>query len=100
MTRIKAIIAAGTLTGMVLVTGVAFGVRNLSANSNSQNSSPTTVQSSSSQPQVDLQTMLEREAQYRQQLDAANKTIQELQSRQAQRPFTGEEHEGHEDRDD
>lgn len=100
MTRIKAVIAAGTLTGIVLATAVGFGIGNLNANSNSQDGGSPATESDSAQPKVNLQVMLEREVQYRQQLEEANRTIEELRSQQPQRFFDDdgyEEHEEHEE---
>ncbi|MCA9957856.1 MAG: hypothetical protein KC443_02410 [Anaerolineales bacterium] len=107
MTRIKGIIAAGTLTGLVLLTVLALGFRNAGAAKETTVNTATAVttpqqlqdmQTYTTQLEDALQTMQAREAQYQQQIEAANQTIHQLQSQSSTAP-TGNywsEHEEHE----
>ncbi|MCA9973487.1 MAG: hypothetical protein KC425_24885 [Anaerolineales bacterium] len=122
MTRTKGILAAGTLTGLVLITILALGWRNARAGAAvdaAATAVPQTVQLSgagdaaqqnyTAELETAVQTLQDREAQYQQQIEAANQTIQELQAAQVQ-PASGgyygdddeweehehEEHESHE----
>lgn len=117
MTRIKGIIAAGTLTGLIVITIFALGFRNANAAQSTQtNPTDTTtivttapdqttqdMQAYTAELETALQTMQARELQYRQQIDTANQTIQQLQTQNtapAPRSFFAEheEHEhGHDD---
>jgi len=106
MTRLQGVLAAGALTGTVLATAVALGIKDLN-----QASTPTPVPAiiPATQPQaspmvepanlVDIQA---REALYRAQIEQANQTIQQLQAERdqlaqqsisAQAPRGGEGHE-------
>ncbi len=101
MNRTKGIIAAGTLTGLVLITLLALGFGNLRAAGGSDTAVPnaptaelptpdTSVQTNdealqawqeySAQLEQTVRTMQEREATYQTQLDAANQTILQLQN--------------------
>jgi predicted nucleic acid-binding Zn-ribbon protein len=99
MNRTKGILAAGTLTGLVLITILALGFGNLQAKSADdtavapaaaevslpQTNGLTTEealqawQDYSVQLEQTVQTMQGRDAAYQQQLDAANQTIIQLQ---------------------
>ena len=103
MNRKKGILAAGTLTGLVLITILGLGFGNLGALASDSGSSDTAVQQEiPQQPQVDttdpaaaeavqawqdysseleqtVRVMQEREAAYQSQLDQANNTIVNLQ---------------------
>lgn len=111
MKRVTGIIVAGMLTGTVLVTVLALGIRNF-ARANQTTDTPTVSEPAASDPiiieqnipvdsgapsvgvqtgqqsQVDelLATMAEREAAYQAQLDAANQTIQQMQAQQQVQP--------------
>lgn len=108
MKRITGIIVAGMLTGTVLVTVLALGIRNVvRANNPTTNvpsiSEPVVIEQTvpvngdaasaglqaDQQTQVDqlLATMAEREQAYQAQLEAANQTIQQLQAQP--QPNTG-----------
>ncbi len=93
MTRMKAIIAAGAITGVVLVAIVALNVDRLSAGGEvsppAESEPPTDVLSDPEiqallQEQQELETaislMQEREAEYAQQIEAAQQTIEELET--------------------
>jgi len=105
MNRTKGILAAGTLTGLVLITLLALGFGNLRATGDSATAVPTTAisttttdlplpetgsltneealqawQEYSAQLEQTVRTMQEREAAYQTQLDAANQTILQLQN--------------------
>lgn len=103
MNRKKGILAAGTLTGLVLITILGLGFGNLGALASGGSDSNTAVQQEiPQQPQVDttdpaaaeavqawqdysseleqtVRVMQEREAAYQSQLDQANSTIVNLQ---------------------
>ncbi|MBK8986347.1 MAG: hypothetical protein IPM39_09740 [Chloroflexi bacterium] len=105
MNRTKGILAAGTLTGLVLITLLALGFGNLRAAGGSTTAVPTTTisttttdlplpetgsltneealqawQEYSVQLEQTVRTMQERETVYQAQLDAANQTILQLQN--------------------
>ena len=105
MNRTKGILAAGTLTGLVLITLLALGFGNLRATGDSATAVPPTTistttsdlplpetgsltneealqawQEYSAQLEQTVRTMQEREAAYQTQLDAANQTILQLQN--------------------
>lgn len=90
MSRVKAILAAGTLTGLVLVTILALSLGNARQASASNQVAPAgitqpagsaeSLQASNAQLQQSLQTMQAREAQYQAQIEQANQTIMQLQS--------------------
>lgn len=109
MTRTKGILAAGTLTGLVLMTILALGWRSAGAGAADAplTAAPQTVQtgadaaalqSYATELETAVQTLQARETQYRQQIEAANQTIQQLQASQAQpaRGFNGADWEAHE----
>lgn len=145
MNRVKGILAAGTLTGLVLVTVLALGFKSVKSQTQEStavpeiivqpiiesatmpasdaatitgSSQPTnTEQSYIQQLEETLTIMQGREAVYRDQIDAANQTILQLQDqinadRTAQATFNSsvssyhendddhEEHDDHEDHDD
>lgn len=97
MNRTKGILAAGTLTGLVLVTLLALGFRNVDGQGQAATAVPeiivqpvmspaaessqvdNTDQSYTQQLEAALTTLQAREAAYRTQLDAANQTIVQLQ---------------------
>ncbi len=99
MDRKRGILAAGTLTGLVLITLLALGFGNLQAKSVEDTTvAPTTAevalpqtngmaaeealqawQDYSAQLEQTVQTMQGRDAAYQQQLEAANQTIIQLQ---------------------
>lgn len=127
MTRTKGILAAGTFTGLVLITILALGFGPLNRsqaqssgdtaaapagepallNSNGLNSEEAVRawQDYSTQLEETVRTLQERDSAYQQQLDAANQTILQLQDQINNDPapsFFGnhearEEHEEHED---
>lgn len=101
MNRTKGIIAAGTLTGLVLITLLALGFGNLRAAGGGATAvtNPATVelptpntavqtndealqawQEYSAQLEQTVRTMQERETAYQTQLDTANQTILQLQN--------------------
>ena len=91
MTRIKAILAAGTLTGVVLAAAVGLGVRNITTANTAvePTAQPTPTSSAEAEAviaaqQAQLETMLAREEQYRAQIEAANQSILALQEQLAQ----------------
>lgn len=123
MDRKRGILAAGTLTGLLLITLLALGFGNLQAKSAEdtavapaaaavalpQTNGMTTEQALqawqdySAQLEQTVQTMQERDAAYQQQLDMANQTIIQLQDQinsansAPTTSFFGErEHEAHE----
>jgi predicted nucleic acid-binding Zn-ribbon protein len=130
MNRTKSILAAGTLTALVLITLLALGFGNLQAKSADTAVAPaagevqlpqTMDQTSGMTPEQAVQawqdysaqleqtvrTMQTRETTYQQQLDAANQTILQMQDQinsinSAPAPFFSEEHEHgeHEEHDD
>ena len=102
MNRKKGILAAGTLTGLVLITILGLGFGNLGALASGGSSDTAVQQEIPQQPQVDttdpaaaeavqawqdysseleqtVRVMQEREAAYQSQLDQANNTIVNLQ---------------------
>jgi len=102
MNRKKGILAAGTLTGLVLITILGLGFGNLGALASGGSSDTAVQQEIPQQPQVDttdpaaaeavqawqdysseleqtVRVMQEREAAYQSQLDQANSTIVNLQ---------------------
>lgn len=104
MNRTKGILAAGTLTGLVIITLLGLGFGNLSALTGNSSDSATAVPQEviPQEPQVNttdpaaeeavkawqdysaeleqtVRTMQERESAYQQQIDAANNTIVNLQ---------------------
>jgi len=103
MNRVKAILAAGTLTGLVLVTILALSLGNATGASADGMVAPTTITQpaagqnlAGTQPgytaqlEQSLQTMQAREAQYQAQIEQANQTIMQMQSQpQAPQPRTG-----------
>ena len=125
MTRLKGILAAGTLTGLILITVIVLSVRNASA---AAEPSSTPLITTQDQPATDLageeavqawqtysaelentvRVLQDREAQYQAELEAANATILELQDQlntanqmASNRDYEEhEEHEEHEDHDD
>lgn len=117
MNRTKGILAAGTFTGLILITILALGFGNIQAKSAdtavaltaSQVALPQTDgmtpeqavqawQEYSAQLEQTVQTMQGRDAAYQQQLDAANQTIVQMQNQINSAPLTGffNEHEAHE----
>ena len=120
MNRTKGILAAGTLTGLVLITLLALGFGNIQAkqadattavapaiidgtvpqtNDMTKDQAIQAWQDYSSQLEQTIRTMQNRETAYQQQLDAANQTILQLQDQLNSAnsapavPFFGE-HEG------
>ena len=92
--RLRNILAAGALTGLVLATLIAFGLRNRPGEATAAEATPQTVttgadqgttagegslQAENEQLRSALQTMQEREQQYQAQIEAANRTILQLQ---------------------
>lgn len=124
MTRIKSILAAGTLTGLVLLTMLALGFGKLSAQNDAAPTAnnavlvqPTTSngaaavqawQDYSAQLESTVRTLQDRESQYQAQLEQANQAINQLQNNVNQvnsapafgGGFEHEEHEGFGDHDD
>ena len=112
MNRVKAILAAGTLTGLVLVTILALSLGSDKTALASEPAAPVVVtqpvdansvealQAYNAQLEQALQTMQAREAQYQAQIEQANQTITQLQSQpqaaQSRVGFFGGEREGHE----
>jgi hypothetical protein len=91
--RLKNILAAGALTGLVLATVIAFAWRDLGqADAAATDTQPVTVTATSVEEDVNalqaenqqlrdaLVTMQEREQQYQTQLEMANQTILQLQA--------------------
>ncbi|MCA9934883.1 MAG: hypothetical protein KC415_13205 [Anaerolineales bacterium] len=124
MNRVKGILAAGTLTGLVIVTLLALGFRNSSAAA-ADNASPVVIpsepgvdpaaqdavqawQTYSSELENTVRTLQARETQYQTELAKANQTITQLQDQlnntnsQTFAFSGGHEHEEHEgfDHDD
>ncbi len=101
MSRTKSILAAGSLTGLVLITILALGLRSINADSGTESSSAADSQTRieiqqpqsgatadealqswqtySSDLENTVQIMQEREAAYQSQIEAANLAIIELQ---------------------
>ncbi|MCA9874270.1 MAG: hypothetical protein KC441_11465 [Anaerolineales bacterium] len=106
MNRIKGILAAGTLTGVVLITVLVLGFGNLNAQPDNAQSTPNVVEQPVTMPdssitavssdqaaaqelqslqaynqqlEAALQIMQEREAIYQAQLEQANRTVLQLQ---------------------
>lgn len=101
MNRVKGILAAGSLTGMVIITMLALGFSSIGASWNGGKETaviePTPIviqepqigqdaskavsawQQYGSELESTVQTMQQREAQYQAQIDAANQTILQLQ---------------------
>ena len=117
MNRKKGILTAGTLTGLVLITILVLGFRNLQAKSDetevvvpsAEVDAPQTKdlaadealqawQDYSIRLEQAVLTLQARDAAYRQQLDAANQTILQLQDQinSAPAPGSSREHEEHE----
>ena len=122
MDRTKGILAAGTFTGLVLITTLVLGFGNLRARPVEDAAGPLPAgellppptdgvgieqalqewQTYSAELEQTVRTMQDREAAYQQQLDAANQTIVQLQNeinRANSVPLTSfsEEHESDED---
>ncbi len=115
MNRIKGILAAGTLTGLVLITILALSWGNVSGAAANAPAEPAaivqpmatdaaTLQAQNVQLQNALQTMQAREAQYQAQIEAANQSITQLQSQPVAQSANsrtsflgGREHEGFDD---
>ena len=117
MTQKKGILIAGTLTGLILMTLLAFSFTNVAtlfARDDAQVVQP--AQSLESNAPVDsqalqeyatelesaLQTMQQREAEYQQQLQAANQTIIEMQQPVQSSPgiYADDDHYEHDDDDE
>ena len=102
MNRTKGLLAAGTLTGLVIITLLGLGFGNLSASKDTSNNTPVPEVVVPQEPQVNttdpaaeeavkawqdysaeleqtVRTLQERENAYQQQIDAANNTIVNLQ---------------------
>lgn len=118
MNRTKSIIAAGSLTGLVLITVLALGFRNLTQVTQTVTPAPeiilqplptdTTATPTAAELQAQVDALLAREGQYQAAIEQANQTITDLQTQQTQllsAPMGGggeehdeyEEHEGYED---
>lgn len=123
MNRTRGILAAGTLTGLVLITILALGFANLRAGGESATAvSPTTTannalplpntgsmtneealqawQQYSAELEQSVRTMQERDAAYQSQLDAANQTILQLQNDINQANSAPAFYDNHDDDDD
>lgn len=119
MTRLKGILAAGTLTGLILITVIVLSVRNANA---AAEPSSTPLITTQDQPATDLageeavqawqtysaelentiRVMQDREGQYQTELEAANTTILDLQDQlnNANQTSSYREHEDHEDNEE
>ena len=127
MNRLKGMIAAGMLTGLILITVVVLSIRNASAAAEAD-SAPVTLtqnqpdaslsgeeavqawQTYSAELENTIRVMQDREGQYQTELEAANTTILDLQDQLNNANQTSsyrghedhednEEHEDHEDND-
>lgn len=80
--RLRNILAAGLLTGLVLATIVAFGWQEVRGNDSvpASGTSAQSLQSENEQLRQALDLMQQRETSYQAEIKAANQTIQELQS--------------------
>ena len=119
MNRLKGMIAAGTLTGLILITVVVLSIRNANAAAEAistpltitQNQPDTALtgqeavqawQTYSAELENTIRVMQDREAQYQAELEAANATILQLQDQinstnQTTNYREHEEHEEHEE---
>lgn len=98
MNRTKGILAAGSLTGLIVMTMLALGFKNINAQTNEMGTvEPTPIiiqqpetgaatneavqawQTYSSDLENTVQTMQQREATYQAQIEAANQTILQMQ---------------------
>ena len=122
MTRLKGILAAGSLTGLILITVIVLSVRNANAAAEPASAPVITTQDQpatsltgeeavqawqtySGELENTVRVLQDREAQYQAELDAANATILQLQDQiNSANQMTSnrdyEEHEEHEDHDD
>ena len=122
MNRLKGMIAAGTLTGLILITVVVLSIRNANAAAEPA-SAPVLItqdqpdaslngeeavqawQTYSAELENTIRVMQDREGQYQTELEAANTTILDLQDQlnnanQSASYREHEEHEEHEDNED
>ena len=122
MNRLKGMIAAGTLTGLILITVVVLSIRNANAAAEPA-SAPVLItqdqpdaslngeeavqawQTYSAELENTIRVMQDREGQYQTELEAANTTILDLQDQLNNANQTSsyrehEEHEEHEDNED
>ena len=122
MNRLKGMIAAGTLTGLILITVVVLSIRNANAAAEAdsapviltQNQPDASLngeeavqawQTYSAELENTIRVMQDREGQYQTELEAANTTILDLQDQlnnanQSASYREHEEHEEHEDNED
>ena len=125
MNRLKGMIAAGTLTGLILITVVVLSIRNANAAAEAdsapviltQNQPDASLngeeavqawQTYSAELENTIRVMQDREGQYQTELEAANTTILDLQDQLNNANQTAsyrehdeyEEHEEHEDHED
>lgn len=108
MTRLQGILAAGGLTGIVLATAVALGLKDFNQASTPA-AAPVVIPAIQQQasPTVDPAILAAIETQYQAQIEQANQTIQQLQAERDQlarqagaQASRGDEHEFEEDDDD
>jgi predicted nucleic acid-binding Zn-ribbon protein len=122
MNRLKGMIVAGTLTGLILITVIVLSIRNANAAAESV-SAPVSIiqdqpdaslsgeeavqawQTYSTELENTIRVMQDREGQYQTELEAANATILDLQDQLNNANQTSsyrehEEHEEHEDHED
>ncbi|MBK9055340.1 MAG: hypothetical protein IPL78_31905 [Chloroflexi bacterium] len=119
MNRLKGMIAAGTLTGLILITVVVLSIRNANAAAEPA-SAPVLItqdqpdaslngeeavqawQTYSAELENTIRVMQDREGQYQTELEAANTTILDLQDQlnNANQTSSYREHEDHEDNEE
>lgn len=119
MNRLKGMIAAGTLTGLILITVVVLSIRNANAAAEPV-SAPVSIiqdqpdaslngeeavqawQTYSAELENTIRVMQDREGQYQTELEAANTTILDLQDQlnNANQTSSYREHEDHEDNEE
>ena len=119
MNRLKGMIAAGTLTGLILITVIVLSMRNANAAAEPAFSAVTITQDQpdtsltgaeavqawqtySTELENTIRIMQDREAQYQAELEAANATILELQDQlnSANQRTSYREHEEHEEHEE
>jgi len=119
MNRLKGMIAAGTLTGLILITVVVLSIRNANAAAEAisapltitQNQPDTALtgqeavqawQTYSAELENTIRVMQDREAQYQAELEAANATILQLQDQinSTNQTTSYREHEEHEEHEE
>jgi TolA-binding protein len=100
--RLRNILAAGLLTGLVLATMVAFGLRDARGTEAASISAESagSLETENEQLRQALNTLQAREAGYQAEIEAANQTILELQSSTASSRYDDDEDYEHEEEED